>query len=168
MTLKILIAVIVITAVIIALLAIFLPNHRSTTETVRFNQGCRAVWEVYADPESQPQWRDHIQSVKMETSAHPISWTEKPKHGPSITFTETNRVPGELLELTLGAENQFEGRYRAVFAPTATGCIGTFTEEATFKNPVAKLLSYAFFNPKKSIQTYAREAAAEAGRRGIN
>ena len=45
---------------------ILLPATTSTTVEISFDSPVRAVWEVYTDFESQPNWRSDVAKVEIE------------------------------------------------------------------------------------------------------
>jgi len=149
----------------IGALAIFLPSTRTATKDIVFDFPCEAVWKLYTEIETQSSWRADIASVEIIKSTPPREWIETPQNGPNITFREIDVSPGALIQLKFDSDRLFDGSYSATFMALETGCIGTFTETVMLKGIISKLMSYAFFSLRKSIQRYADEAAQELKRR---
>jgi|GEM_PF-2895196 len=146
----------------VVLVAIFLlPKERTATKTITFDHDCERVWGIYADPARQLEWRSDLKNVEMLNDTPPKAWVEVPHRGPAITFKETGSIPGERLTLTFTADGQFEGHHEAVFRPAENGCEGSFTEQVMLISPVAKLLSYIFFDLGEAIEKYGAEASDE-------
>lgn len=100
--------VVAVVAGLVVAAALLLPATTRTTVEIRFDAPIAAVWAVYADFESQPNWRSDV--GKVEVASDRRSWTE-----------------------TFG------------FVP--------------------KVMRRLFFNQRKFIEEYAREAKAEIARR---
>ena len=159
-----LVAVLVGLAIAIVLL---LPATTSTTVEVRFDAPVQAVWQVYTDFESQPNWRSDIGKVEMADDK--TAWTETLKSsGIIVRFRILEQTPSSRLVLQTGAEGNFEGRYVAEFRQQQGGTIGVFTEETTALAIVPKVMRRLFFNQRKFIEEFAKEAKAEIRRRESN
>ena len=144
--------------------ALLLPATTRTTVEIRFDAPIAAVWAVYADFESQPNWRSDV--GKVEVASDRRSWTETLEmSGMRVHFQILEESPPSRLVLKTGADGNFEGRYVAEFRTENGGTLGTFTEEATALGFVPKVMRRLFFNQRKFIEDYAREAKAEIARR---
>ncbi len=152
----------------LAIVTLFLiPATTRTTVEIRFDAPIQAVWEVYTDIESQPNWRSDVATV--EVASDKKSWTEELKTSSmKIRFQILEQNPPSKFVLQTGADGNFEGRYVAEFRQENGGTVGTFTEEATALGVLPKLMRRLFFNQRKFIQEYAREAMAEIDRREAN
>jgi len=124
---------------------LLMPATTRTTVEIRFDAPIRAVWEVYTDFESQPNWRSDIARVEMASDKR--NWTEELKT-PSMTirFRILEETPPSKLVLQTGADGNFEGRYVAEFRQENGGTVGTFTEEATALGILPKVMRRLFFN----------------------
>ncbi len=77
--------------------ALWLPAEHSVSGTAEFETDLAAVWDVYTDSASQPQWRSEVGSIEFtdETGA---AWIETVNpgavavsdHGVTGTFAETS------------------------------------------------------------------------------
>ena len=160
----IVVAVVAGLAIVILLL---MPSTARTTVEIRFDAPIRAVWEVYTDFESQPNWRSDVANVEMANDK--MSWTEELKTPiMTVRFRILEETPPRKLVMRTGADGIFKGRYAAEFRQENGGTVGTFTEEATALGIVPKVMRHLFFNQKKFIEEYAREAKAEIERREAN
>lgn len=136
----------------------------STTVEIHFDAPVQAVWQVYTDFESQPNWRSDI--GKVEVADDKTAWTETSKSsGMVLRFRVLERTPSSRLVLQTGADGKFEGRYVAEFREQRGGTLGIFTEETTALGIAPKVMRYLFFDQRKFIEEYAREAKAEIKRR---
>ncbi len=153
---------------VLAIVTLFLiPATTRTTVEIHFDAPIQAVWEVYTDIESQPNWRSDVATVEMSSDKR--KWTEELKTSSmKIRFQILEETPPSKLVLQTGADGNFEGRYVAEFRQENGGTVGTFTEEATALGVLPKLMRRLFFNQRKFIQEYAREAKAEIDRREAN
>lgn len=143
---------------------ILLPATTSTTVEISFDSPVQAVWEVYTDFESQPNWRSDV--AKVEINSDKTAWTETLKtSGMIVRFQILEKTPPSKLVLKTGADGYFEGRYVAEFKQQQGGTTGIFTEEATALGIVPKVLGRLFFNQRKFIEEYAEEAKVEIERR---
>ena len=160
------VAVAVLAGLAIAIV-ILLPATTSTTVEVHFNAPAQVVWQVYTDFESQPNWRSDIGKVEMADDKE--TWTETLKSsGIIIHFRILEKTPLSRFVLQTGTEGKFEGRYVAEFRQQQGGTIGIFTEETTTLGIVPKVMRRLFFNQRKFIEEFAREAKAEINRREFN
>jgi len=155
-------------AAVVAGLAIvtllLMPATARTTVEIRFDAPIRAVWEVYTDFESQPNWRSDV--ARMEMADDKQSWAEELKaSNMTIRFRVLEETPPGKFVLQTGADGNFEGRYVAEFREENGGTVGTFTEESTALGLVPKVMRRLFFNQRKFIEEYAREAKVEIERR---
>ena len=188
--------VLLIVAVVVGLAlvtALALPATTRTTVEIRFDAPIEAVWAVYTDFESQPNWRSDVakvEAVSPPDCAPPLTPEEQSASQPAVShcsktaasdytsWTETLKPSGmrvhfQVLEasapnrlvLKTGSEGSFEGRYVAEFRAENGGTLGTFTEEATALGVVPKVLRRLFFDQRKFIEAYAEEAKAEISRR---
>ena len=156
-----------IAAGLVIITAILIPATTSTAMEIRFDAPIRAVWQVYTDIESQPNWRSDV--VKVEMAGEENAWTETLEtSGMTIRFRILEKTPPSRFVLKTGADGNFEGRYVAEFRQENGGTVGTFTEEATALGIVPKVMRSLFFNQRKFIEEYAREAKAEIERRAAN
>jgi hypothetical protein len=167
MTVKLIAGILAIIIVLVFMLVVSLPSKRSATKSVKFDHSCVAVWQVYTDVTSQPNWRPDVEKIELLKQEFPRSWVEVFRHGPAITFAEVVSTPGETIELVFDAEGRFRGDYQATFSPIGEGCVGSFTETVQLEGIFTKLMSYVFFDPARSIQKYADEAAVELQRRHL-
>ena len=159
--------VLIISAGLAIALLLLMPATTRTTVKIGFDAPIREVWEVYTDFESQPSWRSDVTRVEM--SSDKTSWIEElKKSGMIIRFRLLEKTPPSKLILQTSAESYFEGRYIAEFKQENGGTVGTFTEEATTLGIFPKLMRRLFFNQKKFIEEYAKEARAEIERRKLN
>ncbi|MYK84044.1 MAG: SRPBCC family protein [Gammaproteobacteria bacterium] len=144
--------------------ALLLPATTRTTVEIRFDAPIRAVWAVYADFESQPNWRSDVARVEMASDER--RWTETLEmSGMTVHFQILEESPPNRLVLKTGADGSFEGRYVAEFRAENGGTVGTFTEEASALGILPKVMRRLLFNQEKFIADYAEEAKAEIGRR---
>ena len=147
--------------------ALLIPATSRTSVEIRFDAPVQAVWDVYTDFESQPDWRPDV--VKVEMAGDKMSWTEELKApGMTIRLRILQQEPPSKLVIQTGADGIFEGRYIAEFRSENGGTIGTFTEEATALGIVPRVMRSLFFNQRKFITQYARQATAEIDRRRAN
>ena len=154
----------VIAVFVVAATVILLPATSSTTLEVRFDAPVRAVWEVYTDFESQPNWRADVGQIEMADDN--MTWTETLKSsGMTIRFHILEMTPPNKLVLKTGAQGNFEGRYVAEFIQQEGGTLGRFTEESTSLGMLPKVMRRIFFDQEAFIQEFAREAQAEIERR---
>lgn len=65
---------IAIAAGLAVVIVILLPATTSITVESSFDSPVRAVWEVYTDFESQPNWRSDV--AKVEMASDKTAWTE--------------------------------------------------------------------------------------------
>ncbi|MYD42658.1 MAG: SRPBCC family protein [Gammaproteobacteria bacterium] len=152
--------------VVIVAVAILLPTSSRTMVQIQFDAPIESVWEVYTDYGSQANWRADVEKVEMGIAQG--YWTETTKSGGlEIDFEVLEENAPGWLVLKMRAEGSFEGRYIAEFKPRGTGTVGTFTEEATYLNPIANILRLLFVDQEEFIRTYAQEAQAEIRRRAI-
>ena len=71
---------------------ILLPATTSTTLEVRFDAPIQAVWQVYTDFESQPNWRADVGQIEMADDQ--MAWSETLKaSGITIRF-QTGEAAG--------------------------------------------------------------------------
>ena len=160
------VAVAVLAGLAIAIV-LLLPATTSTTVRVRFDAPVQAVWQVYADFEGQPNWRSDI--GKVEIADDRMSWTESLNStGMTVRFRILESTPSSRLVLQTGADGVFEGRYVAEFREQQGGTIGEFTEETTALGLMPKVMRRLFFDQRKFIEEFAREAKAEITRRESN
>ncbi|MDE0698009.1 MAG: SRPBCC family protein [Boseongicola sp.] len=154
-------------AVLVIVTLLLVPATSRTTVEIRFDAPIRAVWDVYTDFESQPNWRSDI--AKVEMTSDKKSWTEELKT-PSMTirFRILEETRPSKLVLQTGTDGNFEGRYVAEFRHENGCTVGTFTEETTALRIVPKVMRRLFFNQRKFIEEYARQAKAEIERREAN
>lgn len=154
---------IIILAVI--LLSVFLPPRTSsTTKTITFDATIDEVWQVYTEPEKQPDWRPDVGQISMSSDGQ--SWTETLKQGGiTIHFEIIEKTPPHKFVLKTGTPNNFEGKYIAEFQESGNQTIGTFTEEATTLGFGSKILRFLFVRQEKLIDDYAAHAKAEIMRR---
>lgn len=146
---------------------LLLPATTSTTIEVHFDAPVQAVWQVYTDFESQPNWRSDIGNVEMADDK--TAWTETLKSsGIIVRFRILEKTPSSRLVLQTVAEGKFEGRYVAEFRQQQGGTIGVFTEQTTSLGIVPKVMRYLFFNQRKFIEKFSKEAKAEIKRRESN
>ncbi|MYB34803.1 MAG: SRPBCC family protein [Gammaproteobacteria bacterium] len=149
---------------LVALSALLIPATTRTTVEIRFDAPINAVWEVYTDFASQPNWRSDV--VSVEISEDQQSWAETlEKSKMTIRFQLVEKSPPDRLVLKSAVDGRFEGRYVAEFRQEGDETIGTFTEEATTFGVVSKVMRFLFFNSKRFIEEYAAEARAEIKRR---
>ena len=107
-----------------------IPATTRTTVEIHFDAPIQAVWEVYTDIESQPNWRSDVATVEMSSDKR--NWTEELKMSSmKIRFQTLEETPPSKLVLQTGADSKFEGQYVAEFRQENGGTVGTFTEEAT-------------------------------------
>ena len=150
--------------VLVIVTVLRMPATTSATVEIRFDATIGAVWQVYTDFESQPNWRSDVASVDMAEDNR--SWTETLKTSRmTIRFQILEEIPPNRLTLKTGADGIFKGQYVAEFREEEGKTIGTFTEEATTLGIVPKLMRRLFVNQKKLIEEYAAEAKAEINRR---
>lgn len=150
----------------LALVAYLLPRERTSTVTVDFDASPEEVYDVYADPASQPSWRDGVASVDLTADTFPRAWVEHLRRGPAIHFEEVEAIPSRLYRLRTSAPGRFRGTYDARFEAVGGGRTrGTFTEQITTEGPWATLLMRVFVDLDEEIRTYAEEATAEIARR---
>ena len=146
---------------------LLIPATTRTTVEIHFDAPIQAVWEVYTDIESQPNWRSDVATVEMSSDKR--NWAEELKTSSmKIRFQILEETPPSKLVLQTGADGNFEGRYVAEFRQENGGTVGTFTEEATALGVLPKVMRRLFFNQRKFIEEYAREAKAEIDRREAN
>ena len=146
---------------------LLIPATTRTTVEIHFDAPIQAVWEVYTDIESQPNWRSDVATVEMSSDKR--NWTEELKRSSmKIRFQILEQTPPSKLVLQTGADGNFEGRYVAEFRQENGGTVGTFTEEATALGVLPKVMRRLFFNQRKFIEEYAKEAKAEIDRRKAN
>ncbi len=157
-------AAVAVVAGLVIVTLILMPATIRTTVEIRFDAPIRAVWEVYTDFESQPNWRSDV--AKVEMASNKREWVEELKT-PSmrIRFRILEETPPNRLVMEAGADRIFQGRYVAELRQENGGTVGAFTEEATALGIVPKVMRWLFFNQRKFIEEYAREAKAEIKRR---
>ncbi len=158
------VAVVIVMAGLAIAVVLLVPATTSTTVEIHFDAPVQAVWRVYTDFESQPNWRSDIDQV--EVTDDKTAWTETLKSsGIVVRFRILERTPSSRLVLQTGADGKFEGRYVAEFREQRGGTIGVFTEETTVLGVAPKVMRILFFNQRKFIEEFATEAKAEIKRR---
>ena len=141
-----------------------IPQAIRTTVEIRFDAPVQAVWQVYADIESQPHWRSDLDRVEMASDK--TAWTETLKSsGMTVHFKILEQSPPHRLVLETGSGSHFEGRYVAEFRQQQGATMGVFTEEVRALGVVSKVMRRLFFSPQKFIEEFAKEAQAEIERR---
>ena len=155
---------VVIAVFVVAATVILLPATTSTTLEVRFDAPIQAVWQVYTDFESQPNWRADVGQIEMADDQ--MAWSETLKaSGITIRFQILEMTPPNRLVLKTGAEGNFEGRYVAEFRQDQGGTIGRFTEESTSLGLLPKVMRFLFFDQREFMEEFSREVKAEIERR---
>ncbi|MCY4006661.1 MAG: SRPBCC family protein [Rhodobacteraceae bacterium] len=144
-----------------------IPATTRSTVEIRYDAPIEAVWDVYRDVESQPNWRTDVAAVKMADDKR--NWTEEIKMPRmTIRFRILEDIPPMRLVLQTGADGNFSGQYIAEFKQENGGTVGTFTEEVTSLGFMPKVMRRLFFNPRKFIEEYAKEAKAEIERQATH
>lgn len=142
-----------------------LPDTFTITKRMEFDVPLAALWKVYTDPATQASWRSTIARVEMVSRESPKSWREIPVHGPVLLFTERIVQEERLYTLHFQSEHKTSGFYKAEFTPDKRKTVGIFTERVTVSGALPKLLFQLFVDLSQEIETYGREAEAEARRR---
>ncbi len=131
--------------IVVALAVILIPNTTSATREIAFDAPIEALWEVYTEPGSQPDWRSGVGAVSVSEDGQ--SWTETlVPGGMTIHFEIVEKTRSHWFVLRTSSLRSFEGRYRASFVESGSGTIGTFTEEATASGVIPKVMTFVFFN----------------------
>jgi hypothetical protein len=135
---------------------LLLPETRSAAKSFVFSAPPGVVWAKITDPQKQMNWRSDIESVEMNG---PKSWTEKPKRGPAIAFTELERREPELYRLKLDG-GSFEGEYVATLREVSGKTEAEFRETTTIANPLFRLFAWLVVDQSAIIETYAKDLEA--------
>lgn len=147
-----------------AIAVLLIPNTISATREIAFDAPIEAVWAVYTEPESQPEWRQDVGTVSVSDDGQ--SWTETlAGGGMTIHFEIVEETSPHRFVLRTSSPGSFQGRYTATFKESGSGTIGTFTEQATATGVIPKVMRFLFFNQGAFIEKYAEEAKGEIRRR---
>lgn len=146
-------------AVIGMVIAAFLPSRREATVSHEFKSSPEKIWSVITNNQDY-SWRSDLKDVKADG---PDNWIETPSHGPAVNFRVTLKKPFERYELQL-SNDSFGGTWIGELSPLPGG--GTkfvSTEKVETKGFVAKLMSYIFFSPQKTIERYFTDLTRKLG-----
>ncbi len=150
--------------IVFALAMLLIPNTTSATREIAFDAPIEAVWAVYTEPGSQPEWRQDVGAVSVSDDGQ--SWTEVlAGSAMTIHFEILEKTSPHRFVLRISSPGSFEGLYTATFAETESGTVGAFTEEATASGLIPKVMRFLFFDHGAFIEKYAEDAKNEIRRR---
>ncbi len=112
--------------------------------------GSDQIFRVVTDPMSQPEWRSDLLEVHDDGYGQ---WTETPKKGDPISFTEIRREAPHLYEIRFTSQG-FAGIWVGTFEPVPDGTRISFTETIAISNPISRVIARAFSLAETFMDNY--------------
>lgn len=148
-------SVIVVLALLVLALGYSIPAHHQLTRTIDLKQTPEAIFAALADVQKMPEWNHNMEKVEM---LPPIDGKEATKQtfngGMTMTIVTAESSPPTHLVRAMGdASGPMIGSWTYEISPATDGSHVMLTEEATFRNPIFRLM-VKIFGPTKHMDEH--------------
>lgn len=152
-------------AVLVILVALFLPVRHSATVSRVVAGTPEEVWAVITDVEAFSTWRTDIDRAEhIEPRAGWPAWREEGPSG-SLTFEMAGVEPPKRLVTEIVDEGlPFGGTWTYVLEPSGAGTLVTITEDGLIYSPVYRFVSRFFLGYEGTMVTYLDALEARMAR----
>ena len=146
---------IVILVVLALAIGYSIPAHHQLTRTIDIKQTPDAVFGALADVQKMPEWNHNMEKVEMLPPVDGKETTKQTfKGGMTMTIvTAESSPPTHLVREMSDAGGPMVGSWTYEISPASDGSQVVLTEEATFKNPVFRLM-VKIFGPAKHMDEH--------------
>jgi hypothetical protein len=146
---------IVILVVLVLAIGYSIPAHHQLTRTIDLKQTPDAIFAVLADVQKMPEWNHGLVQVEI---LPPIDGKEATKQtfkgGMTMTIvTAESSPPTHLVREMSDVGGPMIGSWTYGISSTPNGAQIALTEEATFKNPIFRLM-VKIFGPTKYMDQH--------------
>ena len=152
--------IVIIISVFIALsiIGFVLPKKRTAEKATYLYASPPEVFSLVADIENQIKWRKELKDIQIHDSKAE-TWTEVPYKGKPIFFQTLQKTPNSYWEFKFKGHG-FHGYWQGTYKKVDNGITkANHKETIILPNPIIRLLSYIFVDPKKFITLFFEQLA---------
>ena len=146
-----------------------LPEERSASRVVYFDQPADSLWRILTDYGGYATWRPEVSRVEMlpERNGHSV-WREYDKRGRRATYEAEETVPRSRLEVMLIDEGRgISGSLTMEIEPDGGGCFLSIKEKSYIRSPFFRFIASLFQRRASTIDARLRALGARLGQKLI-